>query len=74
MEEAGRDQAVDPFARLEAGVKLDQGFRPEETFPQFPIDQFPDPGVLDLNEAGDEPGVIGDQLDTILEMKCVMLC
>lgn len=58
MEEVLIDQFVNPLTRLEAGVELEQGFRPKDASTESLLDILLDFLVLELDETGDVVGIV----------------
>src|SRR5207247_370555 len=62
MQNAVRDQFVDPVTGLERRVYLDQRLGPEQAVTERALDVIADPRIRDLKEAPRVRGVVLDQL------------
>jgi hypothetical protein len=61
MEHTRADELVDPAARLERRVELDERLRPEVVGVEVPIDKRAGVRLLDRDEPADVPTVLFDQ-------------
>ncbi|MGH2920924.1 MAG: hypothetical protein ACRDKU_02525 [Gaiellaceae bacterium] len=68
------DELIDPLARLEGRVELNNRIRPEQTGLELALDRLPDPLVPDGNERSRVIGVVADQALAKLEDVHPSLC